>query len=175
MMKFWPRDAFEIETAMRPEEIAAALSWQVEPSDVFRFRLFRRRFPSDHAPFQGCVRPDGFKMTPVIHYGNSFLPVVRGKFLRSDGGTKVVIRLRLKRLVAVGMCVWLGGAGLMAAIVIALLHSGQIPADPMLLIPLGMPIFGWVFMTAAFWLEVKKLKPMLCEMFSRFETAPRAP
>ena len=158
-MKFWPSDTFEIKTTMSPEEIVAALNSRIEPKKLFRFS-------SDHAPFQDDISRDGFKITRVVHYRNSFLPIVTGRFLPGNSGIKVVIRLGLHPFVTAFMCVWFGGVGLGVIGTISGLLSGQAPASPMLLIPFGMLVFGWALVSGGFWFEAKKQKSILFEMFN---------
>jgi len=164
-MKLWPSDRFEIDTAMSPDEIVAALESNIEPGKFFRFQRH-------HAPFQGKVYEDGFRITRIIHYRNSFLPVVTGKFLPGASGIKVAIRMGLHPLVTAFMCVWFGGVGLGMIGVIAGLLSGQAPASLMLLIPFAMLAFGCALVWVCFWFEAKKQKTMLLEMFSPCRIPP---
>jgi len=167
-MKLWPSDRFEIETALSPEAIVTALNTQIEPKKLFRFS-------TNHAPFQGEISRDAFRITRIIHYRNSFLPVVRGKFLPGTAGIKVAIRLGLHPFVTVFMCVWFGGVGLGAIAALAGLIRGQAPASPMLLIPLAMLVFGWALVSGGFWYEAKKQRPMLIEMFKGLATSEQPP
>ena len=74
------------------------------------------------------------------------------------------------------MCVWFGGVGLGIIAVLAGFTSGQTKADPMLLIPFAMLMFGWALAAGGFWFEANKTKPILVEMFkgeTRGESGPR--
>jgi len=163
-MKFWPSDRFEIETTMSPEAIVTALNSKIEPKKLFRLSL-------DHAPFQGDISRDGFRITRIVHYRNSFLPVVTGKFLAGDSGTKVAIRLGLHPVVTAFMCVWFGIVGLAVVVALAGLPSGLAPTSPVPLIPLGMLVLGWALVSGGFWFEAKKQKRMLIEMFKELGTS----
>lgn len=156
-MKFWPSDKFEIETTMLPQDIVASLNSNVEPKKLYRMS-------KEHAPFQGNISPDGFKIIRIIHYRNSFLPVIKGRFLPGDSGIKVAIRMELHPLVALFMLVWFGGIGLgLLAAIVRLLNGHTLPY-PMLLIPSAMLVVGWAITLCGFWFEVKKQKKMLIEM-----------
>ncbi len=164
MMKFWPSDQFEIQTTMSAEDIVASLSSEIEPNKLFGMS-------TDHAPFQGDISRHGFKITRIIHYRNSFLPIISGKFLPGDAGVKVAIRMRLHPFVTAFMCVWFGGVGLGVVAVVGGLLSGPAPASPMLLIPFGMLVFGWALVSGGFWCEAKEQKRMLLEMFKGLEAS----
>jgi hypothetical protein len=163
-MKFLPYDKFEIETTMSPEAFVAALNSQVEPKRLFRMS-------SNHLPFQGDISRDGFRITRIIHYRNSFLPIVSGKYFPGPSGIVVEIWMGLHPLVIVFMCVWFGGVGFGAFAMLSGLVTGQVQASPILLIPFGMLLFGWALVSGGFWFEAKKQKRMLIEMFKGLETS----
>ena len=127
-----------------------------------------RRFSRDHAPFQGEVYPGGFRISRIIHYRNSFLPMITGEFQPGAAGTKVVIRMGLHPFVTVFLCVWFGGVGLGLFAVLSGIRSGQ-TSPAMLLAPVGMLLFGWGLAFAGFWFEARKQKRMLVGMFRRFQ------
>ncbi len=83
-MRLWPSDSFEIETTMSPEEIVASLNAEIDPAKWFRHS-------PGHKTFQGDISRDGFKITRVIHYRNSFLPIIRGTFRPGQSGSRAFI------------------------------------------------------------------------------------
>ncbi len=157
MMKLLPYDSFEIDTPMSAKAIIGVLTDTVEPTRWFRLS-------KDHKTFQGTVEHDGFKITRIIHYRNSFLPVVRGRFAPGPSGFTVTVTMRLHPFVMAFMCLWFGGVGLGVVASLAGLAFGRAEADPMLLIPFGMLLFGWALVSGAFWFEAKKTKPILLDM-----------
>jgi hypothetical protein len=159
-MRFWPSDSFEIETTMTPEEIVDSLKCGVEPKKLFRFS-------SAHTVFQGDLMRDGFKISRIIHYRNSFLPIVHGTFRPGHSGSIVSIKMRLHRFVAAFMCFWFGGVVVGMLAVIFGLSSGKTQVSLMLLIPFGMLAFGWALVSGGFWFEAKKQKLLLIEMFKK--------
>ena len=159
-MKLWPSDSFDIETTLSPEEIVASLRSAIEPARMFRFS-------SKHATFQGELTSDGFKMSRIIHYRNSFLPVVHGTFRAGDSGRIVSIKMRLNLFVAAFMCIWFTGVGLAVLAFTVGFLRGKIQPSPMLLIPFGMLVFGWALVSGGFWSEARKQKRMLVEMFTK--------
>jgi len=163
-MKFWPSDKLEIETTMPLEAVVAALSSKIEPIKPLRFSR-------DHAIFQGYVFRDGFKISRIIHYPNSFLPVVTGKFLPGDSGIRAAIRLGLHPFVAVFMLVWFGVISLGIIAAAAGLLIGHPALSQMLPLLAGMLVFGLALVLGGFWFEARKQKPMLIELFKELETA----
>ena len=120
---------------------------------------------SNQKPFQGEITQNGFKITRIIHYRNSFLPIITGKFLPGNPRLKVEIRMGLHPFVTAFICIWFGGVGLISIIFLASMLSGTTTFSIDSLIPLGMLVFGWALVSGGFWFEVKKQKPMLIEMF----------
>ena len=161
-MKIWPSDRFEIKTQMSLETAVATIKSSIEPKKFFRFS-------SGNAAFQGEVSYDGFKITRIIHYRNSFLPVVSGKFLPGNSGVRVVVHLGLHRLVSAFTCLWFGGVGFSIIRSVAELLSEQTPASLMLFIPFGMMIFGCALVSGGFWFEAKKQKSMLIKLLNGAE------
>lgn len=167
-MKFWPSDSFVIETSMPFDEALAALQSEVEPK-----KLFRRS--SDHTKFEGEVFQNGFRITRIIHYRNAFLPIITGRFSPGNTGTKVAIQLAMPSFVSAFLVVWLGGVGLAAVALTSEVLSGSLAPFPMLLFPVAMFLFGWALFSAGFWLEVRKQKPMLLELFRGVQSTGQWP
>ncbi|NLB66748.1 MAG: hypothetical protein GX803_09795 [Lentisphaerae bacterium] len=157
-MKIFPHDAFEIATPMSAEAIGAVLHDMVEPTKWLRLTR-------DHKTFQGTVERDGFKITRIIHYRNSFLPVVRGRFKPGPSGVTVAVTMRLHPFVTAFMGLWFGGVGVGIVAALAALVLGQADAHPTMLIPFGLLLIGWALVSGAFWHEANKTKPILLEMF----------
>jgi len=164
-MKLWPYDSFEIRTHQSAESLAAVLNDHVEPKKWFRLSR-------DHKAFEGTLAPDGFKVSRIVHYRNSFLPVITGFFRPRPAGTDIVIRMRLHSLVAAFVCVWLGGVAIGVVVALAAVFTGRTVDRPLLLIPFGLLLFGWALVSGAFWFEAKKAESLLLDLFNR---RPRSP
>ena len=54
----------------------------------------------DDMPFRGKVVEDGFILTRLINYINSFLPIIKGKIVTNNGTNFVKITMRLNIFVA---------------------------------------------------------------------------
>jgi hypothetical protein len=156
-VRLWPSDAFEIDTAMSMAEIMAALGSQTEAPEWFRFW-------GRHRTFQGTFSTAGFRIKRIINHGNAFLPVIQGTISSGPLGTAISIRMGLHPFVAVSMCFWFGGVALGDLAVVAGLSFGKTAWDPMLIIPFGMLLFGWLFLSGCFWPEVNAAKGVLLEI-----------
>jgi len=108
-MTFLPFERLTLGTELRSDEIYRRLTAAIEP-----VRWIRNPFSRDHKPYESEINSSGFKITRVIRYRNSFLPIVTGCVRDEGAGCVVEIILRLNVIVAVFMALWLaivtGGA-----------------------------------------------------------------
>lgn len=162
-MNLYPKDTFEVDTTMPATEIVSALDAEVEPPKWFRWQS------SSGKKFRGKFSIDGFKIMRIINYRNSFLPVIKGTVNPTMSGSRISVTMRLHWLVAIFMLFWFGGVstGLVTFLVAEV--SGKTEPLPMLLVPLGMLLFGIVLTYGCFWWEAKKTKPMIIKMFNGVE------
>lgn len=153
-MKLLPYDRFTLEANVLPGALQARLAAAVEPYKAIRWRI------QDCRPYQGQVSDAGFKISRIIDYRNSFLPVIRGRFLPAATGTHVEITMELEPLVAVFLGVWLlfwyG-----ATVPIFLLNG---PIQPMALMFWGMPLVVMVAFWWAFWYEANRSRRELTQI-----------
>jgi hypothetical protein len=159
-MNFWPCESFDVQTSMSEEEVVGSIRSNIEPRRFFRFG-------SNHKCFQGVINNNGFKISRIIHYRNSFLPLIVGSFRRGRDGMIVSINLALNPFTRTFMGVWFTMVALGLFGGVGSLLGGNIRDLPMFLIPCGMLVFGWVMVLAGFWLEARKQKVMLIEMFKK--------
>jgi hypothetical protein len=150
---FLPEKRFAIEAHDVPEVIRERLEAEVEPPRRFYLRKPERLFA-------GTVGPESFELRPVLGYRNSFVPFVEGSYRTGLDGTRVDVRLRLLRPVAVFMALWLSFAAMLVAIAaIAAAH------DPLRLgfVALALAFFGvgYACMTVLFWLEARRTRTKL--------------
>ncbi|MEO1401051.1 MAG: hypothetical protein AAFV72_07295 [Cyanobacteria bacterium J06635_1] len=118
-MKIFPYKAFTLKTPDSLAMVKQRLAGHIEAP-----KLVRWQFSRDHAPYQGTISDDGFEIRRIIHYRNSFLPNIHGRFESTPTGTEVHITMQLHPLVLAFMCAW-GGIWYMGALPIALF--GGIP------------------------------------------------
>ncbi len=157
-IKLIPYDSFEIATGLSPSQITFTLNGNIEPTKWLR----RSR---DHKMFQGSITQNGFVVTRIIHYRNSFLPIIRGTFKSSSSGVVIAIKMRPHHCVTAFMCVWFGGVGMGIIAMSTAFFAHDKARYPALLLVLAMFIFGWALVSGGFWFEVNKSKQILLEIF----------
>jgi hypothetical protein len=155
-MKLLPYDSFTIQTRDPLPLVRQRLKAQVED------RRIRFGFSRSHAPYEGTVSETGFKISRIIHYRNSFLPVIRGHFeTQLDGTTAIQIQMGLHPLVMTFLGFWcLFWFGTIIPIVLV----GAIPVKGALLF-IGLPLIVLVVFWWAFWWEADRGRRDLIKIF----------
>jgi hypothetical protein len=155
-VKLLPYESFEIETPLSKEEVIEMLNSQIEP-----WKLFRWPWKMGHKVFQGSVTSDKFKISKIIHYRNSFLPIIHGTFGCNSSGNVISIKMTLHPMAIVFMCAWF--LLLLIGIMNVLLGASNDKSFP--LIGFIIIIISYIFIGVCFWPEVKEQKRVLMEMF----------
>ena len=97
-------------------------------------------------------------------YRNSFRPEIKGNIKEGFPGTIIDVQMSLSPFVMVFMFIWLGGVGMTCvAILIDSLSSGNF--EPMVIVPFGMLILGYVLVTAGFKYESTESKKYFAKLF----------
>lgn len=146
-MKLLPYEEFTIQTRDFLPLIIERLNGEVETPKI------RWGFSRHHALYQGKVSESGFEITRIIHYRNSFLPVIRGTFHQeSDGRTTIHIKMGIDPFVMAFLgfwyLTWYGG-------VTPIVLTGTMPKT-MALFFLGLPIVVLITFWCAFWFEANR-------------------
>lgn len=102
-MIFLPFDQFTIKTYLSPDEVRSRLEGVVEAKQHFR----RFSFNKKHLPYEGVVTDNSFKVTRIIHYRNSFLPIISGEIKEGLGDTVVEITMKPNLFALIFIAVWL--------------------------------------------------------------------
>ncbi|MBK4732957.1 hypothetical protein JJD41_24270 [Oxynema sp. CENA135] len=168
----FPHEQFTIVTALDPDAVRQRLSTVVEPPKTFRWR-----WGNPDKPYQGEIGDRSFKISRIIHYRNSFLPIIDGRIEPNENGSKISINMKLHPFVMIFMLVWLSMVGQVPAIflmgILFALFTDQkepIPLDLesylFLLIPLGMFVFGCGLPLIGFWPEARKSKTFLIDLLA---------
>jgi hypothetical protein len=96
----FPYQRLVLETPLPVVDVIRRIEQAVEPRRLWRFSR-------THRDFEGMVSRGQFKIMRVIHYRNSFRPVIAGVVKpRLQGGTRVELTMRLNRAVAAFMMLW---------------------------------------------------------------------
>ncbi|MBP0026313.1 MAG: hypothetical protein J7545_04760 [Roseofilum sp. SBFL] len=158
LMRILPYDRFTLETPASVAEVIGHLEPHIEAPKIWQWRV-----PPNHAPYCGTISEDGFKIRRVIHYRNSFLPQVRGRFESLPNGTAVHITLSLHPMVSIFLIFWgssWGSASLL--FLFAALFSEDVGLETLLFIPL--PFIVLFIFWCAFWLEANRACQDLSEI-----------
>lgn len=150
-MQLLPYHKLTIRTQEPLSMVIEKLEAQIQAPETFRWG-----FPRPHAPYTGTISESGFKIYRIIHYRNSFLPVIRGQFESSSDETLVHITMRLHPFVIAFLIFWLS-IWYSISIPLFLLEflSGNAPLLEALLF-LGLPLFILLIFAATFRYEVNR-------------------
>jgi hypothetical protein len=141
---------FTIRTRLSPSEAEEVLWRMICPRRAF---LDPEPPTVDTRPFEGRVEDGSFKCRRVITERNSFLPIVSGRVMQSEGGAVVQGHMRLAVPVAVMMALWMAGAITAAA---HELPRGIRDHDLSALGVSFFPIFGVLLTAVGFYPERRK-------------------
>lgn len=150
-----PFRKFEFSTPMSPAHAARVLEEIVEPPRKWGWPTSTKR-----GFFEGRVAGSRFKIHRIIHYQNSFLPIVEGNFRRDGVGSLVTLNLRLVWPVVPA---WLG--------IMLFLGWNSVVVDSRLAGPLGarmlllaMTLFIYLVATVPFVIEMRIAMRRLLEL-----------
>jgi hypothetical protein len=100
---------FVIETPAGPEEVQERLRAIIR--DKMRWNEWLQyavTTAKPKKPFQGTLSVEGFRISRIIGYGNSFLPVVRGQVIPLARGARVRVTMALPIFPFLFMSLWFG-------------------------------------------------------------------
>lgn len=147
-MNLIPYHRFEITSRFKRADALAAITAHIEERKWFSWRW---PSSSNDDRFSGEVTADGFSITRIMGYRNSFAPVTQGKVEDAGSFSRVVITMRPYIFVLV-FC------ALFAAASISSLAAGPIPG-------LLMLVFLYVLVMGGFWFEANKQEQVLRHIF----------
>ena len=156
-----PFRKFEFSTPMSTAHAARVLEEIVEPPRKWGWPTSAKR-----GDFEGRVAGTHFKINRIIHYQNSFIPIIEGQFRRDGLGTIVIVNMRLVWPV---VPIWFG--------IILFLAWGSVAVDSRLAGPfgarmllLGMTLFIYLVATIPFAVEVRIAMKRLLELLRSGDT-----
>ncbi len=154
-MHLLPYDTLTLQTTDSLAILLERLTAHIEVQKNFRWSFSR-----NHKPYAGTLSETGFEIHRIIHYRNSFLPMIRGRFEPSPEGTIVHITMRLHPFVIAFLIFWYL-AWYSFSIPIGL--AGAIPtifAFQFLGLPIAILIVFWI----AFWTEAHRSRRELTQI-----------
>nr|WP_295876878.1 hypothetical protein [uncultured Chitinophaga sp.] len=171
-MKFLPIERYTLLTKLSPEEIKTLLEANVEPKGYnlhIRIGWFQ---PKGAKPYQGAVSVNGFFISRIIGYRNSFLPEIRGEVSHEVVHTAVKINMQLTLFVRIFMVLWFGAVVVGLVLCVGAMINGSRAGEKFesfLLVPFPMLIFGYLMVTLSFGYEVNKSKKFLRDLLQGWE------
>lgn len=164
-MSFLPYEKLTISTYLGVEEAINRLANAVDaPKSLPLTWPFGKR--SDKA-YEGKISGDRFKISRIINYRNSFLPIVEGK-IQTDpfgSGTRIEITMRLHEVVIIFMLIWLSMVGWGAVLFTLAFLAEPKKIGLFALIPAGMFVFGCLLTIIPFKIEAAITKKFLLQLF----------
>jgi hypothetical protein len=159
-MQLLPYDSFTIQTQDSLSDVIKRLEAQIEAP-----KAFRSYFSRNHAPYEGRLDSTGFDLNCIIHYRNSFLPNIRGRFESLPNRTVISVTMRLHPLVTAFLIFWfLVWYGATIPIFLSGAMSGDVTFEPLLF--LGMPIVVLFTFWCAFWYEANRSRQELIQIIN---------
>lgn len=122
-------------------------------------KRFFRDLSSAHKPYEGTIKGNCFAVSRIIDYRNSFKPLIHGEIQAEIDGCSLHITMSPHPSVLIFMMVWFSGVlfGLVGFIVTLFaprMHTQNPPV--LILIPLGMLVFGYGLSVGRFKFEAVK-------------------
>jgi hypothetical protein len=158
-MLWLPYSSWTVEFPLDVDTLADGMRRRIE-----RTRWFRKPWARNHTPLQGSIYARGFTATRVIHYRNSFLPVLYGQFIPHKQGTTIHIRMMLHPLVLLFLANWLGLAGVFTLIGLAVWIGGGDWIFPA--IAGGMAAFAVLLTYGGFFAEATRTRELITSVFA---------
>ena len=159
-MRLLPYARFVFEVPLSRQGAAERVDRSIYPPKPW-WSFWRRR----RSGFEGEVSLDGFQLSRIIGYRNSFRPVAYGRFVElDDERTRVEVTLTVHPLVVVLCLVWVGvvGSGFITAVA-TWWRSGE--ATPTLIGLGGMLAFLYVMGMIGWGIEVGRIRRFILGLF----------
>jgi hypothetical protein len=150
-----PFRKFEFSTPMSTAHAARVLQEIVEPPRKWGWPTSTKR-----GYFEGRVAGGRFKILRIVHYQNSFMPIIEGNFRRDGFGTIVTVKMRLVWPI---VPFWFSIILFLAWSSVAVNSSLAGPLGARILL-LGMTLFIYLFATIPFAIEVRIAMKRLLEL-----------
>lgn len=154
-----PYENITYRSQLEPETIAIRLQQFTEPEKYFRF------FWDKSKSYEGVIENSHFKISRIIFYQNSFLPIIRGKVERKMNSTVIEVKMKMKFLViALIILVWLIGFGIFIKLDSIIILKDELKTFSFLL-PAIIFFFAYLLPMIAFKIESRIAKKFLKKQF----------
>ena len=161
MVSLLPYRQISVSTDLAMEGAVSRLSAITTEQNVSAWSL-----PPSGKKYAGQVSPQGFNIKRIIGYTNSFLPVLDGKFIATDEGTRLDIHMALHPLVKLFLVFW------STPLLLAFLYlayqgiSNGMSFSQVTLWPLGMVAVAYLIIYTIFWVESLEDQRLITGLFS---------
>lgn len=162
-----PYEKLKIKSPLNATDVLKKLDDAIEPK-----RSFRKFWDSSHKPYEGKIDGSQFITTRIIHYRNSFLPIIKGEVQSEISGSTINVTMHPHILVIIFMSLWLGFVGfffiaILSSFISFISQAGTVSttSPTVLFIPAVMFIFGYTLLLGSFKFESVKTKAYFRELF----------
>ena len=104
-----PVENFTLKSNLGVEELKRRIAEHIESRKVFRLSFGKNRLAK---PYEGEIKKNTFRISRIINYRNSFLPLITGHIGNGADETVIIVRMRMFVFTIVFMSLWMGIAGL---------------------------------------------------------------
>lgn len=158
-MLFIPFNSYVYKTNNSEKELNDKISKVIEAEIPYKSRLV---YETDSIPFRGLYWYNGFKISRVINYRNSFLPVIVGEI----NGSNINISMRLNSPSLLIMLVWLLGS-LIVIVPEIFSYISSKAFNSELASPFLYFIIAYIFITVIFKFESIKTKKIFDSIINK--------
>jgi hypothetical protein len=155
-----PQRALGITLTCSKEQAVEKLALCVEPG---MWLLWVRR---DHRPFEGYVNNDTFCITRIRHYGNWFRARIEGTVTSANGGSFVLLRMKMFTITRVLYSVFLFLSLIIASACFIDRSSRGTLSVGASIVFVGIPAFIFVLAHLSFLVEVRSALSALGQVWS---------
>lgn len=114
--------------------------------------------------FEGTVSGEGFRISRIIRYRNSFLPVIQGRISPFGAGVRIEVTMKLHGIVLVFALLWLGFVGFpVLGAVLQFLTTGRF--EEAAWFPCAMLVLFFLMTAIGFEIEAHKARKLLSRIF----------
>lgn len=159
-----PWEKFTITTSLTPAQVRHKLSEVVEP-----VRGFRSYWHRSQKPYQGQIGEHSFRISRILNYRNSFVPIVTGQIRPHGTGSEIAVSMKMHEVVIIFIILWLSTVGhigllFLIATLSEVLNGGKF--EPAALVPVGMFVFVCLMCVIGFKPQANSSKQFLIELLT---------
>ncbi|MDP6635281.1 MAG: hypothetical protein QGG42_10310 [Phycisphaerae bacterium] len=151
-----PYESWEIDSSLTVDELVAGMTSRTKPSKLLCTGS------RNYASLQGGIHARGFCLHRVVHYHNSSLPHIYGRFVPRDNGTTIRVRMTFDPIVFAILVFMVGLFGI--AGLVGILQSIRYAAYTFLMA--GVLI---LLACGGFFLEAGRTQNLLSEMIENMQ------